>query len=227
MTFFKYFSHAYLKLSLIIIIAFGTSDSYGQLSYGLRGSGNWNSYIFVDDVGATDYKGRLNYSIGYLMESQIKDKLIIVAGLNYTSKNYIEEIDLGKYRALGNDPILYDEIVQRTYNHSFIELPLSIKWKIIEEHRYYFYPTFGIAVAKRLNYKINSSRGNADSIGANSGRYNNLLLSTKIGFGVFFRKENLGIGIEPNCNFYLNKVHLNYPKQNPIFIGLDVYVLRF
>lgn len=225
MNLFIYFRNHLLKRCLILLILFLSAEVYGQINYGLTASGDWNSYIFIKDVGVLDYKGKLNYSVGGLIDFPINSKLIASAGLNYTNNNYKVEIDLGKYQALGND-YSFGGVMERIYKQSFIELPLSIKYKIKERQRYYIYPVIGIVGAKRLKYEMNSSRGNADSLGIDNGKYNKFLLSTKIGYGIFFKKEKIGLGVEPNIRFYLNQVHLSEPKENPIQVGLDIYILR-
>jgi hypothetical protein len=197
-----------------------------KLSLGIGSSIDFNSYTFVDDRGAGEFKGQVSLSGGLLVRYTLNAKLWVGTKLFYSSKSYKEIIDLTKYKTTDpNDPILSTPSkIKISYSNKFLELPLEIGYKLYNG-KVEVFSTVGLINSFRIGY---NGKISSDALNSNLdwGRYNGYLLSGKLGIGFLMKlKDGFGFYIEPQARIYINKVHTSL-DQNPFQLGIELQLLK-
>jgi hypothetical protein len=187
----------------------------------MGGAIDYNSYIGIDNFGIVDYKGDLGYRAGFAFQYKLNSKISFKSNLNYAGKRYREVIDFTLLPIDPNDPVYDQDKIENKYSTRFIELPLDVMFKLNKSEKFDLVATIGATNAFQISRKYNSSLANE---GAKV--YRDYLLGLKAGLGFLFKLDGIGIYIEPQAGFYLNRVHTQFLERNPIHFGLEFQLLR-
>jgi hypothetical protein len=211
---------------LFVLACLVASAQEKKTLFGITSSVDLNSYALIDDFDGTwlKYKGRLSYSVGFLIRQEISERFFVKAGLLYSNKAFSEILDMEKYAAIHQgDPLVYGkEDIKIIHSNRFIDLPVDFQF-----HRRgretSVYPILGVVNSFRIGY---SNKGNALNDHYEGFRYNDYLLAMKMGLGVQIRGEKMMLMVEPQVRFYLNKVHETWIDKNPVYAGVEVSLFR-
>ncbi len=213
-------------LTFILIAFFTTLKAQNNnLIIGISSSLDFNSYAFVEDFGPIVYEGKLNYSAGIVLKYSLNGRFSISTKALFSTKNFQEIIDFGHYSPIDpNDPLLIrDAELAINYLNKFLDIPFELNYRLNRERKLGIYLSLGLVNSIQID---SDKKANFDTPISESKRYNDYLLSAKLGLGLFINLSKLGIFIEPQTRFYLNEVHNEFPNENPIHFGIEIQVLK-
>lgn len=205
------------------LVAFQVSAQDKRLMFGFNASVDWNSYALVDDVSIYDFQGALNYSSGIAVRKYLSPSFSVSAALNYATRNFREHLDYGKFEFF--DPLdpAYANEPTYTYKNSFIDIPVSVAYSIVNTPKLEVFPSAGLVNSILIHEKMETE---GEGFGGHSPMtYNHYLLATQIGFGMLIKQEAFGILIEPQARIYATKIHNHGPEQNSFQLGLSASFL--
>lgn len=215
-----------MKVIFTLIILFASLSVNAQsrrTQIGLSSSIDFNTYFVEEDRWPADFRLRFNYSVGPVIRYALNDRLSLGSGVLLSTKNVNERLDLEAFRPIDpSDPILVDIEPDRVLRNFYLDIPTVINYKFKEGEEVEFYGSLGFVNSLLLSSKENGRTDSRFEIL----EYNEHLISTKIGAGVFIKKETLGLYIEPQIRIYLNDVHTARLVENPVHFGLEFQLVR-
>jgi hypothetical protein len=192
---------------LILISLTSQSQNEKKWKFGIKflANNNLSSEYLVTDGNINGYSikyDKFNYTIGLISEYKLKTRFIIQTGIEYSNKDFT-----GIYNCATCFPIPW-EYPKETINQRFIQIPIGIKYYIID---------------KKIKLSIKTGLNNNFSVKnklENKKYYLEGILESEIEYEII-DKWNLGLGFQYNkslTDLYDDK-NFNI-KSNGIFLNV-------
>ena len=192
--------------------------------YGLDVSFEYNSYMFVEDGFSVNYRGKPGYSGGLVIGYRVSEKIILTSGVQYSAKNFKEEIKILAVHP--DDPFLSGEVAPTIhFSSKYVEVPVGINYRFNTNNSSGLMASLAFVNAWQVGNSRKIEPGGGIYLGGSL--YNDYLAGLRLGVGFLWQTGHMGIHVEPNTKFYLNKVHRAGPEDNTVNFGLSVRLLKY
>jgi len=187
-----------LGVILSLLLSVSGYAQWKKLDIGVLSGTNLCPYVPSDLDVADVFPARLGFSLGSFVRIPLSQRTSLDFGLNYTVKSYRFEF---VYTPTGNEDPLPPRMAKVIENHSALELPMEINYKMNRNDHYDFYVSGGLVNSFGLSTKIKDS---------DLGNYKHSLdgfyeLRAKSGVGFLYKFESTGLAIEPQLGYtFLN-----------------------
>jgi len=164
------------KFTLLFLLVFISSVSLAQLKYGFQGGINLSTVNqnFENSDEEAEYKPRVGYKLGFVVDYSLNDALSFRSGLNLTSKGAAIDLEDGIPSGVSVDG--YDRVVI-----NYLELPLNVAYSLGPVRAVGgFYLAAGVSGKNKYDYTYSGSFGGvtfsetekgSDDIDFNTGEY--------------------------------------------------------
>ncbi len=172
------------------------------------------------DIPGFPYSARIGFSAGVQAWYQANKKVSIGAGLLYSRKDYQLTYD---YIAIDRgDPNLPVRSIRRP---AYLELPLAVRYALATSSTWTVQASTGVTGSFLVHNATKTTYDDGRSaVGKPEGEpVNAVLLSLPVGLGVtYYVSPRLGLVLEPQCRYYLNKIDARAFETNPLQLSLRV-----
>lgn len=193
-----------LKRNCILICClFFSLSAFGQrppMLFGVSLKGTYQDLSSVNDFGINSFKGKANYGIGFNTILSLNQKLLLLVGVGFATKNYKIQ-HAGKVYSRG---FLIVSDVTSEIGQSFLEIPLSIQYPLNDANTRFF-----INAGFTNNFRLTAKSGLYSSGAKNEDRYF---------FKQFYLTSLTGVSMHTKLGETLivrASAELNYPITNP------------
>lgn len=166
------------------------------------------------------YSARTGLGAGVQVWYRAGKKVNIGAGLLYSRKDYQLTYD---YRVIdrGDPNLPVRSILRPTY----LELPLAARYTLAASSAWALQASTGVTGSVLVHHAAKTTYDDGHTaVGKLEGvQANPFLLSLPLGLGVTYSvSPRLGLVLEPQCRYYLNKIDANAFRTNPVQLSLRV-----
>jgi Outer membrane protein beta-barrel domain len=210
--------------SVFILLTILVNGQSSKLSVGITGSPDYYNYQFKSIAGfPEEYKTKLNYSLGILMDYNFSEKFSFQTGLIYSTKGYNVN-----YSWIGSD--LNDPAIPLTsrFNINYLDIPILVSYNFLNKENFSLFTSAGIVTSFLTDEKVVSKMGDGSesetefsNITENQ-KLNNILFAADVELGLKYNvTEKLYISVAPYLRAGLIKINDQVLESNPISFGAN------
>ncbi len=174
--------------------------------------------VMNPDIPGFAYSAHIGFSAGVQAWYQAGKKVSLGAGLLYSRKDYQLTYD---YRAIDRgDP---NVPVRSILRPAYLELPLAVRYTLAASPTWALQASTGVTGSFLVHSAVKTTFDDGHTaVGKLAGEpVNGVLLSLPLGLGVTYSvSPRLGLVLEPQCRYYLNKIDANAFQTNPVQLSL-------
>lgn len=172
------------------------------------------------DIAGFPYSARVGFSAGVQAWYPATKQVSLGAGLLYSRKDYQLTYE---YRVIDRgDPNLP---VRSNLRPAYLELPLAVRYALATSSTWAVHASTGITGSFLVHSAAKTTYDDGHSAVAKpeGEPFNAVLWSLPVGLGVtYYVSPRLGLVLEPQCRYYLNKIDANAFQTNPVQLSLRV-----
>ncbi len=129
----------FLTVSIFLI---GFSLSAQDVKFGVIGGINLSNVDYTSTY--FDYSSRISFHAGVYAEIDINSKFSFKPEILYASIGQVYKGDLRDYEYYGFDSVIYEDAsFKSVYKNNYLQIPLSVKWNLLDNFSLNFGPQLG------------------------------------------------------------------------------------